>query len=98
MSQPTLETLVNKYIGSAEKVLAEMQLTQDTTAVTPEKVDNVINYAKDYVEDAKYYKLQKKLEVSLTSIAYCEGLLDALKLIGAARFEWPTNQPTKQES
>jgi hypothetical protein len=98
MSQQTLEALVNKYIGSAEKVLAEMQRTQDNTTITPEKVNNVINYAKDYVEDAKYYKVQKKLEVSLTSIAYCEGLLDALKLIGAVKFEWPTKQPTKPQS
>jgi len=48
------------------------------------------------VEDAKYYKLQKKLEVSLTSIAYCEGLLDALKLLGAVKFEWPTNQKNQE--
>ena len=94
----SLETLVNKYIDSAEKVLSEMQRTQGVTNVTEKQVESIIKYAKDYVEDAKYYKLQKKLEVSLTSIAYCEGLLDALKLIGAARFEWPTNQPTKQES
>ena len=94
----SLETLVNKYIASAEKVLAEIQLVKGTTVVTEEQINSLLKYAKDYVEDAKYYKLQKKLEVSLTSIAYCEGLLDALKLIGAARFEWPTNQPTKQES
>jgi hypothetical protein len=91
----SLETLVTKYIGSAEKVLAEMQRTQGTLAVSEEQVSNLIDYAKDYLEDAKYYKAQKKLEVSLTSIAYCEGLLDALKLIGAVKFEWPTNQQKK---
>jgi hypothetical protein len=90
-----LETLVTKYIGSAEKVLAEMQRTQGALAISEEQVSNLIDYAKDYLEDAKYYKAQKKLEVSLTSIAYCEGLLDALKLIGAVKFEWPTNQQKK---
>ncbi len=91
----SLETLVTKYIGSAEKVLAEMQQTQGTLAVNEQQVTNIIDYAKDYLEDAKYYKAQKKLEVSLTSIAYCEGLLDALKLIGAVKFEWPSNQQRK---
>ncbi len=42
--------------------------------------------------DAKYYKAQGKLETSLTSIAYCEGLLDALRLLGAVEFEWPAKQ------
>ncbi len=91
----SLETLVTKYIGSAEKVLAEMQRTQSTLAVNEQQVTNIIDYAKDYLEDAKYYKAQKKLEVSLTSIAYCEGLLDALKLIGAVKFEWSSNQQRK---
>lgn len=91
----SLEQLVIKYISSAEKVFASMQRTNGSLNVTEEQVENLIRYAKDYLQDAKYYKTQKNLEVALTSIAYCEGLLDALKLIGAARFEWPTNQPTK---
>jgi hypothetical protein len=91
----SLEQLVTKYIGSAEKVFASMQRTNSSLNVTEEQVANLIRYAKDYLQDAKYYKTQKNLEVALTSIAYCEGLLDALKLIGAARFEWPTNQLTK---
>jgi hypothetical protein len=44
------------------------------------------------LEDAKYYKDQKRFETSLTSVAYCEGLLEALRLLGAVKFEWPTNQ------
>ena len=52
----------------------------------------------DYLEDAKYYKAQGKFETSLTSVAYCEGLLDALRLLGAVKFEWPTNQERKKLS
>jgi FAD synthetase len=44
------------------------------------------------LEDAKYYKALGKLETSLTSVAYCEGILDALRLIGAVNFEWSTKQ------
>jgi hypothetical protein len=92
----SLETLTSKYIASAEKVLKEIQRTKGTVTVTEEDVDNILSYVKNYVEDAKYYKSQKKLETSLTSIAYCEGLLDALKLLGAVKFEWPTKTERKQ--
>jgi hypothetical protein len=92
----SLETLTSKYIASTEKVLKGMQRTKGTVTVTEENVDNIIDYVKNYVKDAKYYKSQKKLETSLTSIAYCEGLLDALKLLGAVKFEWPTKTERKQ--
>ena len=84
-----LDVLVSKYIDSAEKVLAEMQLTKDPLTIDDARVNEVVGWVKAYLEDAKYYKAQKKLETSLTSIAYCEGLLDALKLLGAVKFEWP---------
>ena len=86
----SLEALVSKYIASTEKVLKEMQPTVGSTMVTKESVNSILGYATAYLEDAKYYKAQKKLETSLTSIAYCEGLLDALKLLGAVEFEWST--------
>jgi hypothetical protein len=92
----SLEALASKYIISAEKVLKEMQRTKGSISVTEECVNNIVDYATDYLEDAKYYKTQKKLETSLTSIAYCEGLLDALKLLGAVKFEWPTNTERKR--
>jgi FAD synthetase len=61
-------------------------------SLTEESVAAVLQWAADYLADAKYYKAQGKLETSLTSVAYCEGLLDALRLLGAVKFEWPTNQ------
>ena len=91
----SLEALVTKYIVSTEKVLKEMQQTKGTINVTEENVVKILDYVINYLEDAKYYKAQKRFETSLTSIAYCEGLLDALKLIGAVKFEWPAN--TKNE-
>lgn len=40
------------------------------------------------LEDAKYYREKKKLETRLASVAYCEGLLDALRLLGFVEFSW----------
>jgi FAD synthetase len=92
------EALASKYIGSAEKVLNDLQRTSTHVNVSEEDVARVLRWASDYLEDAKYYKAQGKFETSLTSVAYCEGLLDALRLLGAVKFEWPTNQGRKKLS
>ena len=77
-------------------VLKELKRTQAPIKLTEENVNNILRWAVDYLEDAKYYKAQGKLETSLTSVAYCEGLLDALRLIGAVNFEWSANQERKK--
>ena len=92
----SLEVLVTKYIISAERVLKDIQQTKGTINVTEENVVKILDYVTNYLEDAKYYKAQERLETSLTSVAYCEGLLDALRLLGAVKFEWPTKRERKQ--
>ncbi|UCF45199.1 MAG: DUF357 domain-containing protein [Candidatus Bathyarchaeota archaeon] len=92
----SLEALVSKYIVSTEKVLKEMQRSKGSTTVANKSVDTILDYITAYLEDAKYYKIQKKFETSLTSVAYCEGLLDALRLLGVVKFEWPANTERKK--
>ena len=91
----SLEALVSKYIASTEKVLQEMQRTKGSTSVAEELVDNILDCVAAYLEDAKYYKIQNKFETSLTSVVYCEGLLDALRMLGVVKFEWPANTERK---
>ena len=86
------EALASKYISSAEKVLNSMNKIQGPLTVNLDVIQTLLEYAQAYLEDAKYYKDQKRFETSLTSVAYCEGLLEALRLLGAVKFEWPTNQ------
>ena len=92
----SLKALVSKYIVSTEKVLKEMQRTRGLINVAKERVDTILDYVTAYLKDAKYYKAQKKFETSLTSIAYCEGLLDALRLLGVVKFEWPAKAERKK--
>jgi hypothetical protein len=92
----SLEALVTRYIVSAETVLKEMQRTKSLITVTEECVDDVLGYVTAYLEDAKYYKAQERFETSLTSVAYCEGLLEALRLLGAVKFEWPAKLERKK--
>ena len=91
----TINILIDKYIKSAEEVLKKIEIKKELT-LPREKISNVIKYAIDYLNDAKYYKQQKKFETSLTSIAYCEGLLDALKLLDVVNFDWITKELTEK--
>lgn len=84
----TLEELVSKYIQNSERVFTEIRVTQDAIQVDGEKAQSVAKTAKRYLEDAKYYQKRNRLETSLASVAYCEGLLDALRLLGIAEFSW----------
>jgi FAD synthetase len=84
---------VAKYIKNTGQVLQEIKTPAAKEVVlNREKILEIIEYARNYFEDAKYHLDRKKLEVALTSVAYCEGLLDALRLLGVAEFEWPTKK------
>ena len=87
-----LEELVSKYIGSAEHVLSEVEIVESYVNVEGNSVKKVVEFAKTYLEDAKYYRERNRFEVSLASVVYCEGLLDALKLLGVVKFEWPVKE------
>jgi len=93
----SLETLVSKYIASAEHVFGNVKITETSVKLDNGDVGKVVESAKAYLEDAKYYREKKRFEVGLASIAYCEGLLDALRLLGVARFEWPKTREEKSE-
>jgi FAD synthetase len=82
-----LQELLDKYVKSTEAVLAEIEIVQ-SVQVDNEKVSGVVETAKRYLEDAKYYRDRKRFETGLASIAYSEGLLDALKLLEVAEFSW----------
>jgi FAD synthetase len=84
----TLEKLVSKYIRNAEGAFEEIGDAVNADELDEEGAKRVLESAKRYLEDAKYYQREGKLETSLASVAYCEGLLDALRLIGTVEFSW----------
>jgi len=86
----SLQALLLKYIQNSEKVCAEIRLKQDVVILDEDKIRQTIEYAKRYLSDAKYYREKKQLETGLAAIAYCEGILDALRLLGTVEFTWPS--------
>lgn len=93
----SLEKLVSKYIASTEHVLKDIEVVGSSFNVGGEDVGKVMGYVKDYLEDAKFYRDKERMEVSLASVAYCEGLLDALKLLGTVEFEWAVKKGKRRE-
>jgi FAD synthetase len=93
----SLENLVSKYIVSADYALGKMETAEKPVNLDVTGIEKVVKFAKAYLDDAKYYRDKKRFEVSLASVAYCEGVIDALKLIGAVKFEWPVKKERKSE-
>jgi FAD synthetase len=85
------KNLTAKYIASTKRVLKEIRVAENQAKIKGHTIRRIINYVKDYVKDAEYYQEKERFEVGLTAIAYCEGLLDALKMLGTVNFEWPKN-------
>lgn len=77
-----------KYIVKTEGVLKNIKVLKGSICIGEGDALRVIEEAKRYFEDAKYYLERKEYEISLASIAYCEGLLDALRMLKLAEFEW----------
>ena len=83
-----IDELITKYIKGAQRVVQEIGQISEDVNLKDEEAKTVFDWAKHYLEDAKYYQEKEKLETSLTAVAYCEGLLDALRLLGAVDFSW----------
>ena len=92
----SLEELVLKYIASAEHAIGELKLVEGSPCLSKDSVQIVVESAKAYLQDAKYYRDNRRFEISLASVAYCEGLLDALKMLGAVKFEWSARREKSQ--
>lgn len=87
-----LQALLLKYIQNSEKALTEIKLKQDVVVLDEDKIREIIDYAKRYLSDAKFYREKKQFETGLAAVAYCEGILDALRLLGMVEFTWPNTK------
>jgi len=53
-----------------------------TEGVNDPNLLRIIDYAKRYVADSKYFLESGKPTTALASVAYAEGLIDSLKILG----------------
>ena len=73
-----------KYISSVERVLNELKIKNECS----KNVFEVLELAKQYFEDAKHFYSRGEFRTGLIAISYCEGLLDALRILGYIEFSW----------
>ncbi|OGD54172.1 diphthine synthase [Candidatus Bathyarchaeota archaeon RBG_13_60_20] len=85
--QGELDRLVEKYVKGCRRVLEVIKVAELPSELTGEAVTGLLDHARRYLEDADYYRVEQK-PVALASVAYAEGVLDALKLLGLADFQW----------
>jgi hypothetical protein len=66
------------YLSTTEKAVKLIE-----TAGSPD-VLRIVDYAKRYIADSKYFLETGKPTTALASVAYAEGLLDSLSILGLA--------------
>lgn len=74
-----------RYISSFEKALSGSTILGDVNWIDSGVIAKVTDTINRYLEDARYYLESNKPTTSLASIAYAEGLLDALIFLGLAK-------------
>jgi FAD synthetase len=82
----TVCRLVEKYIENARKAFEQIKLGHSLP--DERAVGKVLDSAERYYRDSIYFARQNEFETALCSIAYCEGLLDALRLLELVEFRW----------
>ena len=85
--QGDVERLIDKYSTSCRRVLEGMKIKSLPREIQVDSVRELLAHASRYLDDAEYYRAEQK-PVALTSVAYAEGILDALKLLHLVEFEW----------
>ena len=70
-----------QYISNFETALQKLIPTKENSTVKAHNVRKVTDTIQRYLQDARYYLENGKPTTSLASIAYAEGLLDALTFL-----------------
>jgi len=87
-----------RYIAAVKAALSELKPITMPAIITRRDVERVVEVAKRYLSDSRYYGETGKTVTSLASISYAEGLLDALKFLKLGEFSWPQELKTNKNS
>jgi hypothetical protein len=74
-----------RYIQSFESSLQKTRILTVDSSVNIASIKIVSDALQRYLKDARYYLENQKPTTSLASIAYAEGLLDALAYLGLTK-------------
>jgi FAD synthetase len=75
----------SRYIATLEKALQQHSPLKESKMVGETSIMKVSDAIHRYLQDARFYIDNGKPTTSLASIAYAEGLLDALKFLNLTK-------------
>ena len=90
--EEALASRVRTYLEMVSRVLDKLDIN---SLKHHSKALEVLNLARLYRDDAKYYLSTGDLPTALACISYAEGLLDALKIMGLTNISWVREKPKK---
>ena len=76
-----------KYITALTLALRKTKTRTTDTSVTAVNIQRVTDAAQRYLQDAEHYLNNQRPSTSLASVAYAEGLLDALVFLELTKAE-----------
>lgn len=79
-----------KYITALTGALLRTRTRTDDTSVAGVNIRKVVDATQRYLRDAEHYLHESRPSTSLASVAYAEGLLDALLFLELATTEVST--------
>jgi len=82
---------LERYIRNVDFVIKRLRVL-DTSAL------KVVELARAYLEDSKYYAAKGDCITGLVTISYAEGLLDALRFTNSVDFVWPSGKPFEEKT
>ena len=74
-----------RYIRSFEIALEKNRIMLADSSIKTANIKTVSDAMQRYLKDARFYLENQKPTTSLASIAYAEGLLDALAFLGLTK-------------
>jgi FAD synthetase len=80
-----LELKYRQYSENLKRAFSSLHLPE---TVEEEKAEEIVKLAEAYFKDSEYFKNMNMKVTALISMAYSEGLLDALRLLNLASFKW----------
>ena len=75
----------SKYIATFEEALQKFNLLEQDATVEATNIARVSDAIHRYLQDARFYLKGSKPVTSLASVAYAEGLFDALTFLELAK-------------
>ncbi|MEM1569693.1 MAG: diphthine synthase [Candidatus Bathyarchaeia archaeon] len=80
--------ILDKYIFGVKNVFREMKILGETREMLSEKLNLALEWARNYYNDSIAFRCKGDLVSSLVAIAYCEGILEGLRLLKLVDFKW----------